>query len=68
MMSTEMKMEEAIYLPNKAIQGHFLKIAVKKNKWKWRENIDAGKWPLFYHSDKHFLTAWQFNWQLFFCP
>ena len=55
-MSAEMKMEEAMYLPNEKYQDHDLKIGVKKNYWKGRENIDAGKWSLFYHSGKHFLT------------
>ena len=50
-MSTEMKMEEAMYLPNKTYHDHNLKIGLKKNLWKWRENIDAGKWPLFNHPD-----------------
>ena len=48
-MSTDMKMEEAMYLQNKTYQDNNLNIGVKKNWWKWRENIDAGKWPLFYH-------------------
>ena len=30
-MSTEMKMEEAMYIPNKTYQDHNLKIGVKKN-------------------------------------
>ena len=30
-MSAEMKMEEAMYLPNKKYQDHDLKIGVKKN-------------------------------------
>ena len=30
-MSTEMKMEEAMYLPNKTYQDHNLKIGAKKN-------------------------------------
>ena len=30
-MSTEMKIEEAMYLPNKTYQDHKLKIVVKKN-------------------------------------
>ena len=42
---------------NKTYQDHNLKIGVKKNSWKWLENIDADMWPLFYHSDMHFLTA-----------
>ena len=59
-MSTDMKMKEVMYLPNKTYQDHNLKIGVKKNSWKWPKNIDAGKWPLFYRSDKHFLTVLQF--------
>ena len=56
-VSTQMKMKEAMYSMNKTYQDHNLKIGVKKNLWKWRENIDADMWPLFYHSDMHFLTV-----------
>ena len=56
MMSMQVKMEEAMYTLNKTYQDRNLKIVVEKNLWKWRENIDVGKWPLFYHSDMHFKT------------
>ena len=53
-----MQMEEEIVLVNKKNQDHNLKIGVQKNEWKWWENVDAGKWSIFYFLDMHFLTVW----------